>query len=330
MENPLVNVLDGEYRGLVTQDTVNDVDIFNIYRIQAQPGTVAKGESDGATDNDSICREKEQTLINENGQERERQDQRNKISDVKRKEILTHKDSAMSVRGEETNETNLASAIRTSEGDSAQNLDFQDRAASDDELISSDWCSHEQLAQLDVPYDPRNGPSSALAHLNRSEQTQLSSSNVCSTNNRVTGPDVMHVSPSDKVENSCGSLQNSEGTVIANSEVSSTSSHDDKSRVADSVSERLVRSAEMADNDKKNVDPLQNDDVDRVLHTDKLSNHCEDEEYMSGTFSGPIAFSGMLAYSGMLSQVPHSGNLSMHSDSSTSTRSFAFPMRALI
>lgn len=63
--------------------------------------------------------------------------------------------------------------------------------------------------------------------------------------------------------------------------------------------------------------------------SEKLSENLEDDEFTSTTFSGPIAFSGVISHSGMISysgQIPYSGNLSYHSDSSTSTRSFAFPM----
>ncbi|KAH7373629.1 hypothetical protein KP509_17G065900 [Ceratopteris richardii] len=70
------------------------------------------------------------------------------------------------------------------------------------------------------------------------------------------------------------------------------------------------------------------DDADNILLSDKASNHSGDEDHASSSFSEPIAFSGMLSYSGMVSQVPHSGNLSLCSESSTSTRSFAFPVLA--
>ncbi|KAH7423708.1 hypothetical protein KP509_12G069700 [Ceratopteris richardii] len=49
----------------------------------------------------------------------------------------------------------------------------------------------------------------------------------------------------------------------------------------------------------------------------------------SSIFSGPITFSGALAYQGLVSysgHIAYSGNISHRSDSSTSTRSFAFPM----
>ncbi|KAI5072050.1 hypothetical protein GOP47_0012156 [Adiantum capillus-veneris] len=51
----------------------------------------------------------------------------------------------------------------------------------------------------------------------------------------------------------------------------------------------------------------------------------------STCFSGQLAFSGALTYQGLISysgQVAYSGNISHRSDSSTSTRSFAFPILA--
>lgn len=56
-----------------------------------------------------------------------------------------------------------------------------------------------------------------------------------------------------------------------------------------------------------------------------------DNEETSSAFSEPIAFSGALTYQGLTSysgQVPYSGSISHRSDSSTSTRSFAFPILA--
>lgn len=53
--------------------------------------------------------------------------------------------------------------------------------------------------------------------------------------------------------------------------------------------------------------------------------HAENDEYTSSMYSGPIPFSGPIAYSG---PIPYSGSISHRSDSSTSTRSFAFPILA--
>lgn len=53
----------------------------------------------------------------------------------------------------------------------------------------------------------------------------------------------------------------------------------------------------------------------------------ENYEFTTSTFSGPVSYSGSIAYS-YSGRIPYSGSISHRSDSSTSTRSFAFPVLA--
>lgn len=306
MEDSSVSVLKGEYCGLATQVSIEYVDIFEILRAEILAAEAREFE---VIENELLGT-----------------DRRGEFEDGK--------------KGEESTSTSVMG---------------NDRPTSASPLPLGQDEEHKQMDGSDNP--KCNASSLPEAQRNQENgQVPFESSDTDSRDADRAGPDKGNVDPSDISKDGDGdeSVQKIEGEGLALSKDDKDSTWQNEedtckngekaNSVEDEGSNILVvevigdaYSRDATDDTsigERNLEPKdigKGEDGDGQSQSDKYSEHSDEEEHAPGPFSGPIAFSGMLSYSGMISysgQIPYSGNLSLHSDSSTSTRSFAFPILA--